>query len=213
MQTTFKPAAAAAALLPLFRPPPQPLLPFVSRRFRTTHLRLKDRLRRDKRKMKFIPFHLRPKFTGLRNARARDNFWASTRQNTAADLGIDGLEGMKRFVLPEMVQANAAVVLGAGDLLELKEVQCIVNPANKYLEKEPEGLNADVHKRAGPGLDSFLHTKRTTTGMAVVTPSFTLGMRNGPEWIIHAVPPDTRAGEAEEAVFMLFGMRCSWLMK
>lgn len=88
----------------------------------------------------------------------------------------------------ELMQGNIAA----------QQVDAVVTAANKELAGGG-GVDGVIHRAAGPELlRAIRHIGGTPTGTAVITPAFGLGDL-GVKYVIHAVGPIWRGGQAREA--------------
>ncbi|MVN89010.1 RNase III inhibitor [Deinococcus sp. HMF7620] len=84
----------------------------------------------------------------------------------------------------------------------------VVTAANKQL-MGGGGVDGVIHRAAGPELlRAIWQLGGTPTGTAVVTPAFDLS-RQGVQYVIHAVGPIWRGGQAEEAELLASAYRHS----
>jgi O-acetyl-ADP-ribose deacetylase (regulator of RNase III) len=108
------------------------------------------------------------------------------------------VDGNDRLEVGAAGGGSAAIELIAGDITTVR-VDAIVNAANSALAGGG-GVDGAIHRAAGPEVMAELRVRYRgcPTGGAVVTASGRLD-EHGVRWIVHAVGPIWRGGEAGEA--------------
>ncbi len=118
------------------------------------------------------------------------------------------MDGNDRIEVGAAGGGSAAIELIAGDITTVR-VDAIVNAANSALAGGG-GVDGAIHRAAGPDVMAELRARYRgcPTGGAVVTASGRLA-DHGVRWIVHAVGPIWRGGEAGEAELLASAYRTS----